>query len=237
MSLSHTSRPSAGIHTEKKMSGEYYSLGRTEMLAFIPPGTRKLIDLGCGQGRFGENVKRSFPNCETWGVEPHEDSAASARLRNDRVISATLDQAALELEPEYGTFDVVTMNDVLEHLNSTEEALGLVRRLLSPTGTLVLSLPNVRYYVNVMDLVLRGKWDYQDFGILDRTHLRFFTFKSAQRKIRSCGFEVVEVKGINRPELRLRHRIFFGVVPRSFRDMQYPQFALIAKPSAEERLY
>src|SRR3974390_2576139 len=96
--------------TEVSDQDKYFRQCRQEMLRFIPSTVKRLIDIGCGEGRFGEAIKVRFPFCETWGVEPVEAAGAEAARRNDRVISKSLDDAAADIPSEY--FDVVTMNDV-----------------------------------------------------------------------------------------------------------------------------
>jgi 2-polyprenyl-3-methyl-5-hydroxy-6-metoxy-1,4-benzoquinol methylase len=205
--------------------GEYYQQNRSEMLAFLPVNVGRLIDIGCGEGRFGEAVKARHPNCETWGLEPIAEAAVAATLRNDRVLNMPMEDT-VELPTSY--FDVVTMNDVLEHMTWPEPALALARRILCPGGKLILSLPNVRYYLNVRDLVFKNDWEYRDFGILDRTHFRFYTTKSATRLLQSNGFEVNQITGINPSHLKLRYRILFGLAPSFFSWMRFPQFAIVA---------
>ena len=210
---------------------EYYQQSRQEMLDFIPGDVRRVIDIGCGEGRFGAAVKQRFPLCETWGVEPMEAAAKQASQTNDRVINSPLENID-DLPSEY--FDAVTMNDVLEHLTSSESALRLVRRILRPKGVFIMSLPNVRYYVNVRDLVFRNDWEYRDFGILDRTHFRFFTTKSAVRLLTENGFKVEVIRGLNAPTHRFHYRALFALAPRFFEWMKYPQFAIVARPVCAE---
>jgi 2-polyprenyl-3-methyl-5-hydroxy-6-metoxy-1,4-benzoquinol methylase len=204
---------------------EYYSQSRLEMLGFLPPNPERLIDIGCGEGLFGAAVKARFPTCETWGVELVAEAAEKAATRNDRIIRAAVDGPA-ELPSSY--FDVVTMNDVLEHITWPEPVLATVKRILRPGGTLVLSLPNVRYFLNVRDLVFKNDWEYRDFGVLDRTHFRFYTTKSAVRLLQENGFRVEEVVGINPARLKLHYRTLFSVAPRFFHWMRFPQFAIVA---------
>jgi SAM-dependent methyltransferase len=197
------------------------------MLRFVPPSTGRLLDIGCSEGHFGAAVKKAYPGCETWGVEANEKAAAEAAMRNDRVFHGLIGE--VEGIPNQH-FDVVTMNDVLEHIPYSEPVLAIVRRLLKPGGRLVLSLPNVRYYLNVRDLVFRKDWEYQEFGILDRTHFRFFTEKSAARLLEENGFRVVEQVGLNPPRLKFHYRTLFALAPGLFDGMRYPQFALVAEP-------
>ena len=202
----------------------YYSQARPEMLRFIPDTTTRLLDIGCSEG-----VKRKLPGCETWGVEAEAPAAAKAKTRNDKVFNCRIDEAT-ELPERY--FDVITMNDVLEHIDYAEPVLARVKQLLRPDGRLVLSLPNVRYYLNVRDLLFKKDWKYEDYGVLDRTHLRFYTQKSAARYLAENGFKVVEIMGINAPRLAAHYRALFALAPGFFDDMRYRQFAVVALPTS-----
>jgi SAM-dependent methyltransferase len=210
-------------------SDEYYSQARLEMVRFVPSNTRRLLDIGCSEGRFGAAVKAAIPGCETWGVEPAPEAAKQAATRNDRVINAEI-SPALDLPQAY--FDVVTMNDVLEHIPYSEPTLDLIKRVLKPGGHLVLSLPNVRHYLNARDFLVHKDWEYQDFGVLDRTHFRFFTEKSAKRLLEREGFEVIQISGINGRPLKFHYKALFALAPGFFRDMRHPQFAVVAQPVA-----
>lgn len=204
----------------------YYAQSRPEMLTYIPPDTKTLIDIGCGGGRFGAGVKELLPDCEVWGLEAVESVAKEAEQRADKMICSTIEKAADILPSAY--FDVVTMNDVLEHLPYPEPALELLRRILKPNGRLVMSLPNVRYYINVKDLLFKKDWAYQDFGVLDRTHLKFYTQKSAVRTLEQNGFKTSLVQGINGTKIKAHYRALFALAPGFFRDTRTPQFAMVA---------
>ncbi len=205
-------------------TGQYYNQSRNELLKYIPPTTATLLDIGCGAGWFGAAVKTVAAGCETWGVEPVPAAGHEARQRNDKVIVGDLETAAL---PE-NYFDVVTMNDVLEHFTYSEPPLAIARRVLKPGGRLVISLPHVGYYLNIRDLVFRGDWKYQDYGILDRTHLRFFTPKSARRLLDECGYQVSLVEGINPAKLKPHYRLLFALTLGRFDEMRFPQFVFVA---------
>ncbi len=206
---------------------DYYRKSRSEMLAFLPPQPARLIDIGCGEGFFGEAVKARFPGCETWGVEPVAAAAQSAATRNDHVVHAPLENAP---DLPAGHFDAVTMNDVLEHLTWPEPALAMARRILKPDGKLVLSLPNIAHYRVVHDLVFKNDWEYGDYGILDRTHFRFYTTKSATRLLQQNGFTMERVAGINAAPVEWYYRLLFAASPKVFGWMRFPQFAVVARP-------
>lgn len=208
-------------------SAGYYEDDRQEMLEFLPRNPERLLDIGCSEGLFGAAVKKRFPGCETWGVEPVAEAAQKAASRNDRVLHTPLENTD-ELPTAY--FDVVTMNDVLEHMVWPEPALLVAKRVLKSDGRLVLSLPNVQFLNNVINLVFRNDWEYQDSGILDRTHFRFYTTKSAARLLESAGFQVEQVTGINPSRPKWYYRVLFAMAPRYFRWMPFFQFAIVARP-------
>jgi len=209
----------------------YYEQQRPEMLPYLPSSVERLLDIGCADGGFGAAVKSEMPNCETWGVEFVPAAAENAAKVIDRVICGSIYDVE-QLPKAY--FDVITMNDVFEHLPESEPVLKRVKDLLAPGGRLILSLPNVRYYLNVRDLVFRKDWKYQDFGILDRTHLRFFTQKSACDLLRENGFRIERLEGINKAPLSTPYKMLFTLGGKLVDDMRYPQFAVVASVNQPE---
>ncbi len=218
-------RPAAPpVSAEWKLRG-YYGNRRDEMLPFIPRGTRTLLDVGCGRGAFGSNVKGAL-GATVWGVELNADAARIAAARIDRVLQADINVALAELPA--GHFDCVTFNDVLEHLVDPYSVVERIKRLLTPAGAVVASLPNVRHFPVAWELFWNGRWDYGDAGVLDRTHLRFFTRASMRELFAARGY-AVELHGITAPTTRLG-RWAGRLAPARFADMQYMQFAVVAKP-------
>ncbi|MBV9287275.1 MAG: class I SAM-dependent methyltransferase [Hyphomicrobiales bacterium] len=205
----------------------YYRLERGEMLSFVPQGTATLLDIGCAEGYFVEAVKKKYPQCETWGVEPDAAAAQEAAKRVDHVLCDRFEHIST-LPVCY--FDTVIMNDSLEHFQYPEPVLRTVAKLLKQNGALVLSLPNVRFYPVVRDLLFRNDWEYQDSGVLDRTHFRFFTTKSARRLLERNGFRVETLEGINFVEFQ-RAKYIFSLAPKFFETMRHMQFAIVARPA------
>jgi len=161
-----------------------------------------------------------------WGIEFSPEAAARAGEALDRVLVGDAREVAPTLPA--GRFDWICMNDVLEHLLDPESLLALVAPLLAPGGTLVVSLPNVRYFHNVVDLAVRGRWDYTDEGICDRTHLRFFTRRSMLGLLRQSGYQVTRIAGIN-PTGAASFKLFNLLTLGIFAEMRYLQFALTAR--------
>ena len=205
----------------------YFEHPRSEMLAYVPAQARRVLDVGCGAGVFGAQLRQQR-QAEVWGVEPDAQAAAQARGRLDRVFCATFDGCA---ELPAGHFDCVVFNDVLEHMVEPEAALRRARPLLAPSGVVVASIPNVLEYNTLRDVLLHQDWRYVDAGVLDRTHLRFFTRKSMKRLFESAGYTVARLEGINRFG-RSRLLAALNLLTRGrFEDLHYIQFAVVARPA------
>ena len=207
----------------------YYGRPRREMRRFVPADARRLLDVGCGAGAFAAGLKDERPGLEVWGVEMDPAAAARASDVLDRVLVG--DAAAVLPGLAAGRFDCVVLNDVLEHVMGPEALLAALRPLLAPGGRVVASLPNVRHWTVVADLVFRGRWEYTDEGILDRTHVRFFTRASLPGLFAAGGFALESVTGINRTGAA-GFRLFDLLTFRRFADLGCLQFACVAAPRA-----
>ena len=191
--------PALGIDPPVQDAGAfdfYFDTPRHALLDLLggePPG--RVLELGCGCGANLVELRARYPACETWGVERHQAAAERARGRPgiDRlIVGDALDPGVTDLEP--GSFDLIVLSHVLEHFAEPDEVLERCRLWLRPGGQILVALPNVRHYSVLVDLVVKGEFRYRDDGILDRTHLRFFTRRSAQRMIRAHGFELRRVR-------------------------------------------
>lgn len=164
----------------------YYGKPRPEVAALVPESARDVLDVGCAGGGLGRTVKALRPDARVRGVEPVADAAAIARTVLDDVAVGT---AESPLPAAWPRPDCVIFSDVLEHTTDPWAVLRRWRADLAPGGTLVISLPNVAHE-SVLRQLRRGRFDYDDEGVLDRTHLRFFTRATAIELVESCGFEV-----------------------------------------------
>lgn len=170
----------------------YFGHPRPEMLPLVPAGAARILEVGCGAGAFARLVKE-VRRCEYWGVEPSPAAWAGARKVVDRLIEGAFDPAALRGE----TFDCIVFNDVLEHLPDPDRALSEARTLLRPGGHVVASIPNLRYFPYLYRLAWLGELEYEDAGVLDRTHLRLFTPRSVRNLFLRNGFGIRTMRGIN----------------------------------------
>lgn len=170
--------------------GDYVDADRREVAPFVPLVGR-LLDVGCGEGAFGALIESR--GTRVHGIEPNPTAAAIATSRLSAVTVGRYPDDLPDIEP----FGCIVFNDVLEHMPDPSIALAAVRAHLAKGGTLVASVPNVRNISVVAPLVLRGRWDYSDWGILDRTHLRFFTKATMRELFENAGFYVKQQEPIN----------------------------------------
>ena len=205
----------------------YYTNERLELLPLVPEQARRVLDVGAARGGFGQALK-ARRGCEVWGIEPNAEAAAAARAVLDRVLACPVGEALGQL-PD-GAFDLVVFNDSLEHLPDPEAVLAAMAGKLAGGGAVLCSIPNVRYYKVLRELVLRGEWEYVDEGVLDRTHLRFFTEKSIRRMFARLGFELVALQGIHGRD-RLGLKLLSALTLGRTADLRYKQFACLARPA------
>jgi 2-polyprenyl-3-methyl-5-hydroxy-6-metoxy-1,4-benzoquinol methylase len=209
-----------------------YRQQRTEMLALLPARYDRVLEIGCDEGDFAASL-----HGEVWGVEPDAEAAAVASGRLHRVLTGTFETMRDALPAGY--FDVVVCNDVIEHMVDHDRFLDLVRAYIAPGGVLIGSVPNMRHYRALFELLVLRDWDYRDSGVLDRTHLRWFTARSLRRSLVRAGFEIEQFHGINggiRFALSRQHlpHALFGLALivltlGYWRDISFMQFAFRAR--------
>jgi 2-polyprenyl-3-methyl-5-hydroxy-6-metoxy-1,4-benzoquinol methylase len=170
----------------------YFSNVRPEVAALLPTRPAHVLEIGCGEGRFSAQVKQRD---SYWGVEPSTAAAEKARAVLDRVIVGTYDQAESELPDRH--FDLVICNDVMEHMVDHDAFLDAIKRKMAPGGQMIGSVPNVRYLPHLWQVIFGKDWRYESEGVLDRTHLRFFTDSSLRRAFFNHGYKVEKVVGLN----------------------------------------
>lgn len=204
---------------------KYHSQSRHEILQHIPGKVERILDVGCGEGWFLRLVKER-DHAETWGIEVDEGASEIALKNCDQLIVGKIEDVIERMPNNY--FDCISFNDVLEHLVNPEYVLKLITKKLNSNGIIVASLPNVRYIFNLYDLIIKKDWEYKDYGILDRTHLRFFTQKSATRFFENSGFNLIKCDGINEYKA-LKFKICLKLTFGLFSDSKYQQFLFILK--------
>ncbi len=208
----------------KNDRNKYYSHVRPEMSEFVLKDAKKILDIGCGEGQFSMQFR---DRAETWGVEMNPDIAKEAQKHLFKVFAGDISSNLNNLPNNY--FDCIVFNDVLEHMTDPYSLLKEIKSKLSPTGVIVCSIPNIRHISIIKKYLIKGQWKYEDFGIMDRTHFRFFTYKSIIEMFTDSGYDMLKIKGINASS-------WWKSLPINiltlgfFWDTRYIQFACMAKP-------
>ena len=167
------------------------SIVRTiKSLSLLDSG-RRVLDVGCGFGALGKEFRhRGF---EVWGIERDPKATALASERLDQVIVADLaDRALLDAKLSGNQFDVIVFSDVLEHMLDPRGVVLTFLPYLAPAGRVIISVPNVANWQTRLGLLF-GRFTYRDTGVLDRTHLRFFTQRSIIEFVETCEMHVESV--------------------------------------------
>jgi len=167
----------------------YYAFVRKDIEPLLPARSDRVLEIGCGGGGTLAWLKESGRAQWTAGIELSEEAAALARTRVDDVHCG--DANALLGNFPKASFDLVLCLDVLEHLVDPWAALSTIQTLLRPGGRVITSLPNVRHHSVVLPLLFRGRWEYRDAGIMDRTHLRFFSRQGIAALMTQAGLREV----------------------------------------------
>jgi len=197
------------IYEEK--NGNYYSYIRDDLIQMIEGNDNKILDVGCGEGQTGWALKKVGKAKEVVGIEMVEAPARRAEKRLDKVICADVEEITLSFQPEY--FDYIILADIVEHLVNPWRMIKELSRFLSKQGFLIASIPNVKYWRVLKDLIVFDRWTYHRAGILDKGHLRFFTYTTIAEMFKTNGFELKKIKA--KKSTRLANKLFnlatFGI--------------------------
>ena len=166
----------------------------SELLAMVPLGARRIVEVGCSSGAMARDYRSRNPACEYVGIEIEPSYAELARRYCSRVVIANIeaidDQAFGSLFPS----DCWIFADVLEHLYDPWSVLSRIRASIDPDGSVLACIPNAQHWM-VQSRLNSGAFRYEDAGLLDRTHIRWFTRLTVGELFESCGFHIVEGGG------------------------------------------
>lgn len=166
----------------------YHDGTRLDAIDLLPKRLDRVIEIGCGTGATLAELKRQGRCNWAGGVELANQPAQIASTRLDRFWQGNIETLALDIDT--ASLDAILCLDVLEHLTDPWATLNRLTKLLRPGGIAVISVPNIRNYRVLGELLLQGRWDYRPTGIMDRTHLRFFTRKTAIALASEAGLVV-----------------------------------------------
>lgn len=175
-------------HFEKKWGFpcQYYGGKNDHLISLmIHPHSApiRVLEVGCGLGGTILGIKHLWPNAEIYGIELNEKVAGLAS-HSFHVMQGNIEH--MDIPYEKGTFHYIIFGDVLEHLYDPQQTLKNMTPYLMEGGHFLCSIPNIGCIAVIADLI-KGRFDYQDAGILDRTHIRFFTLKSIVDMLETCG--------------------------------------------------
>jgi SAM-dependent methyltransferase len=153
--------------------------------SFVPSSSARILDVGCGTGTLGERLRREQERFVV-GITYSAEEARLAGTRLSQVICAELNEFDFS---GLGTFDCVVLSHILEHLYHPEDFLQRLKSVLSPESVVVVALPNVLWWRQRIQFMI-GRWRYHDWGILDRTHYRFFDSQSSRELLEQAGYEI-----------------------------------------------
>lgn len=235
----------SGTSTANATEADYYNSPRNDLIAMLAHAPRNVLDVGCGGGATGAEIKRLHPQAYVTGIELSPGPAAIAATRLDRVVSEnveTLDYGQLGYEP--GSIDVVLYPDVLEHLYDPWSVLVKLRPYLSADAQVLASIPNIRNLGLIMQLA-SGDWQYTAWGLLDVTHIRFFSKKSIVDMFDRAGLQVralrancdTSTKNVQVPsgqtiDLRAGNLVLKGLNREDVTELSVIQFLIDAAPAA-----
>jgi 2-polyprenyl-3-methyl-5-hydroxy-6-metoxy-1,4-benzoquinol methylase len=172
----------------------YFNSKRIEIEKLLPTNRAKVLEIGCGSGATLSWLKQEKGSKWVAGVELTENASARARDQLDFFITGDIEK--IKLPFDNASLDLILCLDVLEHLVDPWLTIKNLNELLKPGGTMIVSLPNVMHRSAMLPLLLNDRWDYVASGILDRTHLRFFTKKTAVEMLENSGLQVDAVLSV-----------------------------------------
>lgn len=191
------------------------------IFSMVKPGSR-VLDIGAATGKLCENLK-TRKNCYVAAVEIDSNMSRRAKARCDELFSGDIESnSALPFAKK--SFDTVIFADVLEHLRNPEEVLRKSKEYLRDGGNLLVSIPNIGFVTVRLQLLL-GKFDYSEYGPLDKTHLHFFTLKTAKELIEGCGYKIIRLEGYNQVKARY---FFLRPLGRAFKTLFATDFIIKA---------
>jgi 2-polyprenyl-3-methyl-5-hydroxy-6-metoxy-1,4-benzoquinol methylase len=199
----------------------YYKGDRQDVASLIDKRYKKILEIGCGDGSFSFNFNR----CEYYGVEPNLSAWKKSKSILTESYFGTFEQVFKDLPNNY--FDLVVVNDVIEHMQDHMFFFDNIKQKMSDGGVCIGSIPNVRFIPNLVNFIFRKDWQYVGDGILDDTHLRFFTQKSIKRIFKEKMY-IEEFIGINSIErLYTSHKYFIYLLLSLIfgKDSKFMQFS------------
>lgn len=200
---------------------DYFSGVRSEVLPLLPFEKGRILEIGCGSGATLNYLKDHHKISWAGGAEYSPLAANEARKTLDQVWEGDVEKIDLEADIAAGSLDAVLCMDVLEHLVDPWAVVERLHKLLKPGGVLISNLPNIRHHKIVWALLFKGQWKYEESGILDRTHLRFFVKETMIDLMECSGLHCDHVEAV--PALKpWKNKWIYSKLTFGFMEDLYP---------------
>lgn len=198
----------------------YFDEVRGEVFDLLPANAERVFEVGCGSGATLSQLKEKGLAKWVGGLELVSDMAAVSKNNIDLFLVGNIEHMELPLDEQ--SLDAILCLDVLEHLNDPWAAIAKLKKYLKPNGVIIASLPNVKNIKVLFPLIFRDEWNYANCGLLDRTHLRFFTKRTAIMMFEGANLHVdaVPVFFNKKGKAGLLNKMTFGIF-KSFLQFQY----------------
>jgi 2-polyprenyl-3-methyl-5-hydroxy-6-metoxy-1,4-benzoquinol methylase len=218
--------------SEQRM--DYYHFVRREIVALLPMNATRILEVGAGAGATLKWLKSLYPTTVTTAVELNPALLDELKLNADVVIIGPIDEAFAQLK----SYDLILLLDVLEHLPDSTQTLRRLTKLLNPGGQVIVSVPNIAHLSVSIPLLLRRRFDYQEAGILDRTHIRFFVEKTAIKLLNDADLVVTKalISGIGGPRTKLLNFLSCGLL-RHHLAKQYIMLGQLHDGKIQQRIH
>ena len=231
--------------TYEEKGGEqgYYDHARPELIALLDHVPRVVLDIGCAGGALGKSLKERHPGVVVTGIELSEEAVALAATRIDRALSENVEKLDFQKAGfGLGSIDAVFFPDILEHLYDPWNLLARIKPYLARDAQVLASIPNIRNVWLINQLIL-CKWDYEEAGLLDVTHIRFFTMKGVIDLFSQTGYSIAHIErtvDVRVPEIvcppggkvdvKMPSGIITALGARDVWELRTLQFLVSAKP-------
>lgn len=205
----------------------YYGKIRLDVYKLIDGNVNRILDIGCSSGNFAEYLLDQKRCKEAYGIELFPEAAKIAETKLTKVYCGAVEDAIKNLPDNY--FDIIFFNDVLEHLVNPEEILKTVKSKLTENGKIISSIPNIMYFMVIYRLIMQQDFKYESSGVMDKTHLRWFTKKSIVRMFNNCGYQIQHMVGnYDKNAIRKKFKIINWLSGGKINESAYVQWLSVA---------
>ena len=169
------------------------------ILLNVPKTAKRILDIGCGSGEMGKHIKK-IQTCEIVGITYSQAEADIAARRLDKVFIQDLN---IYDSNTVDVFDCIICSHVLEHLYLPENLLVKLCKNLNVDGVIIIALPNILHWKQRIEF-MKGNFKYTEGGLMDKTHVRFFDWKSSRRLVEQSGLKIISHSALNQSPLNQR---------------------------------